>query len=84
MAFRPPAMRTLPLAGRRVAVCPDRKWSMGAATAVYDSPYVLYGTLGSVREKLQRRRDELGISYYTFPSRSMESMAPLVEALAGK
>jgi probable F420-dependent oxidoreductase, MSMEG_2516 family len=58
--------------------------AMGAATAVYDSPYVLYGPLGSVREKLQRRRDELGISYYTFPSRSMESMAPLVEALAGK
>lgn len=58
--------------------------AMGAATVVYDSPYVLYGTLGSVREKLQRRREELGISYYTLPSRSMESMAPLVEALAGK
>jgi len=58
--------------------------TMGAATAVYGSPYVLYGTLGSVREKLQRRREELGISYYTLPSRSMESMAPLVEALAGR
>ena len=58
--------------------------TMGAATAVFGSPYILYGTLGSVREKLQRRRDELGISYYTLPSRSMESMAPLVEALAGK
>ena len=57
---------------------------MGAATAVYSSPYVLYGTLGSIRERLQRRREELGISYYTLPSRSMESMAPLVEALAGK
>lgn len=58
--------------------------AMRAATAVYDSPYVLYGTLGSVREKLQRRREELGVSYYTLPSRSMESMAPLVAALAGK
>lgn len=58
--------------------------TMGAATAVYGSPYVLYGTLGAVRERLLRRRDELGISYYTIPSRSMESMAPLVEALAGK
>jgi probable F420-dependent oxidoreductase len=58
--------------------------AMGAATVVYDSPYVLYGTLGSMRDKLQRRREELGISYYTLPSRSMESMAPLVEALAGK
>ena len=58
--------------------------TMGAATAVYGSPYVLYGTLGAVRERLLRRREELGVSYYTIPSRSMESMAPLVEALAGK
>jgi probable F420-dependent oxidoreductase len=58
--------------------------TLGAATAVYGSPYVLYGTLGALRDRLLRRRDQLGISYYTFPSRSMESMAPLVEALAGK
>jgi probable F420-dependent oxidoreductase len=56
----------------------------GAATAIYGSPYVLYGTLGSARERLLRRRDRLGISYYTVPSNAMESMAPLVEALAGK
>jgi probable F420-dependent oxidoreductase len=55
-----------------------------APTAVYDSPYVLYGTLSSARERLLRRRDRLGISYYTVPSHAMESMAPLVEALAGK
>jgi probable F420-dependent oxidoreductase len=58
--------------------------TMGAATAIYGSPYVLYGTLGAVRDRLLRRRDKLGISYYTIPSRSMESIAPLVEALAGK
>jgi probable F420-dependent oxidoreductase len=56
-------------------------WS---ATSVYGSPFVLYGTLSSVRERLLRRRDKLGISYYTVPGRSMESMAPLVEALAGR
>jgi alkanesulfonate monooxygenase SsuD/methylene tetrahydromethanopterin reductase-like flavin-dependent oxidoreductase (luciferase family) len=55
-----------------------------AATSLYGSPYVLYGTLKGVREQLLRRRDKLGISYYTFPSRSMETMAPLVEALTGK
>ena len=55
-----------------------------APTAVYGSPYVLYGTLASVREKLLRRREVLGISYYTVPSHAMESMAPLVGALAGK
>jgi len=56
----------------------------GAATAVYSSPYVLYGTLGQVRDRLLRRRDRLGISYYTIPGRAMETMAPLVEVLAGK
>jgi probable F420-dependent oxidoreductase len=56
----------------------------GAATAVYSSPYVLYGTLGQCRDRLLRRRDRIGVSYYTIPSRAMESMAPLVEALAGK
>ncbi len=61
-----------------------RAATVRAATAVYGSPYVLYGTLKGVREQLLRRRDKLGISYYTFPSRSMETMAPLVESLAGK
>jgi probable F420-dependent oxidoreductase len=56
----------------------------GAATAVYDSPYVLYGTLSSARDKLLRRRDKLGNSYYTIPANAMESMAPLVQALSGK
>jgi probable F420-dependent oxidoreductase len=58
--------------------------AIGAAGAVYGSPYVLYGTLGSLRDLLLRRRDRLGISYYTLPARSMETMAPLVEALSGQ
>jgi probable F420-dependent oxidoreductase len=53
-------------------------------TALYGSPYVLYGTLSSLRERLLRRRDKLGISYYTIPGHAMDSMAPLVEALAGR
>ena len=63
--------------------------SMSAAarwvpTSVYGSPYILYGTLSSVREQLLRRRDRLGISYYAVPRRAMESMAPLVEAMTGQ
>jgi len=58
--------------------------AIGAAGAVYGSPYVLYGTLGSLRDLLLRRRDKLGISYYTLPARSMETIAPLVEALSGR
>jgi hypothetical protein len=55
-----------------------------AAARLAGSPYAMFGTLASVREQLLRRRDRLGISYYTIPSRAMESMAPLVEALSGK
>jgi probable F420-dependent oxidoreductase len=58
--------------------------TIGAAGAVYGSPYVLHGTLGSLRSLLLRRRDKLGISYYTLPARSIETMAPLVEALSGR
>jgi probable F420-dependent oxidoreductase len=58
--------------------------ALGIAEAVYHSPYVLHGRLGSLRDLLRRRRDELGISYYTLPARSMDTMAPLVEALSGR
>ena len=54
------------------------------ATALVNSPYVLYGTLGALRDKLERRRSELGLTYYAVPHGAMEAMAPLVEALAGK
>ena len=47
-------------------------------------PHFLYGTLGQLRERLLRRRDRLGITYYTIPGHSMEDMAPLVAALAGR
>jgi probable F420-dependent oxidoreductase len=57
------------------------KW---APMAVYGSPFVLHGTLASIRDRLLRRRDRLGISYYTIPARAMEEMAPLVEALTGR
>lgn len=56
----------------------------GAGAGLVGTPYVLYGTLGRLRELLLRRRDRLGISYYALPGRSMETMAPLVEALAGR
>lgn len=55
-----------------------------SAVSLIGTPYVLYGTLGRVRDLLLRRRDRLGISYYAFPARSMEAMAPLVDALAGR
>ncbi len=55
-----------------------------AVTGWIGTPYVLYGTLGLLRDRLLRRRDRLGISYYAIPGRAMEAMAPLVAALAGR
>ncbi len=48
------------------------------------SPYLLYGTLRQLRERLERRRSRTGISAYSIPDHALETMAPLVEALAGK
>ena len=55
----------------------------GTLVAPIGSPYVLYGTLGQLRSRLEGRREALGISHYAIPHHAAESMAPLVEALAG-
>ncbi len=56
-----------------------------AATAgLVGSPYLLYGTLAALRERLVRRRERTGISYYAIRQGSMVEMAPLVDALAGR
>jgi hypothetical protein len=55
-----------------------------AAIGLIGTPYVLYGSLGRLRDLLLKRRDRTGINYYALPARTMESMAPLVETLAGR
>jgi probable F420-dependent oxidoreductase len=55
-----------------------------AAVGLIGTPYVLYGTLGRLRDLLLRRRDRTGINYYALPARCMETMAPLVESLSGR
>jgi probable F420-dependent oxidoreductase len=57
---------------------------MAAGAALIRSPFVLFGTLGQLRERLERRRERTAISAYSVPIGAMESMAPLVEALAGR
>ncbi len=57
---------------------------LAAAGGLVRSPYVLHGTRARLREILERRRERLGISYYSIPQPAMESMAPLVEDLAGR
>jgi probable F420-dependent oxidoreductase len=52
--------------------------------AVGGSPYLLYGTLGQLRDAILRRRERMAISSYGIPARAMEAFAPLVGELAGR
>ncbi len=54
------------------------------ALAFLDSPYFLYGSAAQVTGDLLRRRERLGISYYSIPEHSMEAFAPVVAALTGR
>ncbi|HET8582755.1 MAG TPA: LLM class flavin-dependent oxidoreductase [Jatrophihabitans sp.] len=45
---------------------------------------VLTGNAREMADELQRRRDALGLSYWTVPAGSVEAFAPVVEALAGR
>ena len=47
------------------------------------SPHALVGTVPGMIETLQARRERWGISYIGLSVDAMESMAPVVEALAG-
>ena len=59
-------------------------WAKRVPFALVDSPYFLYGTAGQVARDILRRRERLGISYYSIPERAMESFAPVIVALRGR
>ncbi len=46
-------------------------------------PVCLIGTIGSMADELRRRRERWGFSYVGFDGDSWETMAPLVDKLAG-
>jgi probable F420-dependent oxidoreductase len=48
------------------------------------NPHLLIGTVEQMVETLQRRREQLGISYLTVLFRDMDVFAPVVARLAGK
>jgi probable F420-dependent oxidoreductase len=52
------------------------------AGAVLDSPHALVGSASSIADTLRRRRDELGIAHYVVSQAAVESLAPVVAALA--
>ena len=47
-------------------------------------PHALFGSVGTICEELQRRRELFGISYVTVSKDNMEAFAPVVARLAGK
>ncbi len=55
-----------------------------SAEALLNSPYTLIGNVEQVADKIQRRREQLGISYSTIMADSIEAFAPIVERLAGR
>jgi probable F420-dependent oxidoreductase len=50
---------------------------------VLDSPYVLVGSLDQIADTLHERRERWDISYLVFNDDSVDTVAPLVERLAG-
>lgn len=49
-----------------------------------ESPTMLLGTVDEMVTRLQRSREEFGISYIAAPENYLESLAPVVEKLAGR
>ena len=70
--------------GREGPVTSALNAAKAAAVSLVGTPYVLHGTPGRVRDILLRRREAWGLNSYTIAAGSMESMAPIVEALAGR
>lgn len=48
------------------------------------SPHALVGSTDGLVDRLQRHRDQLGISYYVVSQAALEPLAPLVARLAGR
>jgi probable F420-dependent oxidoreductase len=67
-------------AGDRMAATAERFEI--AADQVEDTPFLLVGSVEQVVDKLERLRDDVGISHYVI--RDAESFAPVVDTLAGR
>jgi len=59
-----------------------RRYEQDEAT-IAGSPYVLVGSLDTIREQLIERRERLGISYFTVRGPDVERLASLISSLTG-
>ena len=60
-----------------------RQWAPLTAADIFESPFVLLGTVDEIAEVLRRRRERWGISYYVVMEPAMDALAPVVARLAG-
>lgn len=56
---------------------------LGDPAGVLATPHYLVGTVESICEELQRRRELFGISYIVFQQEDLRTAAPVIERLAG-
>jgi hypothetical protein len=49
-----------------------------------NSPHFLFGSVDSMVETLQARREEYNLSYIVVPEDQIDHLAPLIARLAGK
>jgi probable F420-dependent oxidoreductase len=54
------------------------------AEQVLANPYVLIGSIEQLTERIQRLREQFGISYFVLDADHMEAFAPVVARLAGE
>jgi probable F420-dependent oxidoreductase len=68
----------------RAAVAAAFAESELSVETVLDSPHTLIGSLDSMVEDLERRREEYGLSYIVVPEDKMEPLAPIIARLKGR
>jgi probable F420-dependent oxidoreductase len=74
VAVRDDAADATAAMAKRFGVSPDQ---------LAEHPHALIGSLEEVCEKLQKRRDQLGVSYINVAQRNLDEFAPVVARLAG-
>ena len=61
----------------------SREWAPMTPAEALASPYLLVGTIDTIAETLQERRERHALSYLVVFAREMEAFAPVVARLAG-
>jgi alkanesulfonate monooxygenase SsuD/methylene tetrahydromethanopterin reductase-like flavin-dependent oxidoreductase (luciferase family) len=62
----------------------ERMGTSARALAEAGAVTVLHGTAAQMADRVQRLRDELGLSYFTVPASAAEEFAPVAAALASR